>query len=105
MLPHDQFSESKICIAVRKRPLNAREAKKKDHDSVTCSNPQVVVHDCKFKIDGITKYLDSSTFEFDHTFHENDTTDDVYFYCVQSLLGVLDYEWFSLILEIYILHK
>ena len=92
MLPHDQFSESKICIAVRKRPLNAREAKKKDHDSVTCSNPQVVVHDCKFKIDGITKYLDSSTFEFDHTFHENDTTDDVYFYCVQSLLGVLDYE-------------
>lgn len=86
-LPHNQSSQSRICIAIRKRPINEKEVKKKDHDSVTCSNPQVVVHDCKFKVDGITKYLDSSAFEFDHTFQENDTTDNIYFYCVQSLLG------------------
>ena len=82
-LPHYQSSQSKICIAVRKRPINTKEVKKKDHDSVTCSNPVVIVHDCKYKVDGITKYLDSNAFEFDHTFHEDDSTDDVYCYCVQ----------------------
>ena len=69
-LPHHQSTQLKICIAVRKRPINMKEIKKKDHDSVTCSNPVVIVHDCKFKVDGITKYLDSTAFEFDHTFHE-----------------------------------
>ena len=87
-LPHNQSDKSRICIAIRKRPINEKEIKKRDHDSVTCSNPQVVVHDCKFKVDGITKYLDSSAFEFDHTFHESDSTDDIYFYCIQSLVGL-----------------
>ena len=32
---------------------------------------------------GITKYLDSNAFEFDHTFHEDDTTDDIYTNCVK----------------------
>jgi len=52
-LPHSQAKDSKICIAVRKRPINIKEIKKKDHDSVTCSNPNVIVHDCKYKVDGI----------------------------------------------------
>ena len=58
-----------------------------DHDSVSCINPTVIVHDCKFKVDGITKYLDNSAFEFDHTFHEENTTDEIYDTCVQSLVG------------------
>ena len=49
-------------------------------------NPTVIVHDCKFKVDGITKFLDSNFFEFDHTFHEDDSTDDVYLNCVENLL-------------------
>ena len=66
-----------------------QEVNRKDHDSVTCSNPNVIVHDCKFKVDGITKYLDSNYFEFDHTFTEDDSTDDVYKYCVSGLLPFL----------------
>lgn len=34
--------EMKICIAVRKRPISAKEIKKNDYDSITCSNPVVV---------------------------------------------------------------
>lgn len=83
---HSKPGEMKICICVRKRPINSKEIKKKDHDSVTCINPMVIVHDCKFKVDGISKYLDNANFEFDHTFHEDDSTDDIYYYSVQPLV-------------------
>ena len=60
----------KICICVRKRPVNSKEIARSDHDSVTCLNPEVTVHDCKLKVDGITKYLDNTSFRLDHVFHE-----------------------------------
>eukprot|EP01041_Mallomonas_annulata_P011005 gene11005-22991_t len=84
--PHGAPGEMKICVCVRKRPTNAKEIKAQDHDAVTCLNPTVVVHDCKLKVDGLTKYLDNVTFEMDHTFHETDTTDDLYYYSVQPLV-------------------
>jgi kinesin family member 2/24 len=83
--PHTPPGDMKICICIRKRPVNSKEIKKKDHDAVTCSNPTVVVHDCKLKVDGITKYLDNTLFRMDHIFGEDDTTDDIYMYSVQPL--------------------
>jgi kinesin family member 2/24 len=83
--PHSPPGDMKICICIRKRPISAKEIKKKDHDAVTCSNPMVVVHDCKLKVDGITKYLDNNSFKMDHIFGEEDTTDDIYMYAVQPL--------------------
>lgn len=64
--PHAPAGETKITICVRKRPVNAKEVKKRDYDAVTCLNPMAIVHDCKLKVDGITKYLDSNAFSFDH---------------------------------------
>lgn len=64
--PHAAAGETKITICVRKRPVNAKEVKKRDYDAVTCLNPMAIVHDCKLKVDGITKYLDSNAFSFDH---------------------------------------
>ena len=84
---HYPPGDMKICICVRKRPISTKEVKRNDHDSVTCSNPVVVVHDCKLKVDGISKYLDNTCFEVDHSFHEDDTTEDVYCYSVQPLVG------------------
>jgi kinesin family protein 2/24 len=81
--PHAAPGEMKICICVRKRPINSKELKKKDHDCITVSNPIICVHDCKFKVDGITKYLDNVSFKLDHVFHEDDTSDDIYMYAVQ----------------------
>jgi kinesin family protein 2/24 len=84
---HVQPGDMKICICVRKRPISTKEIKRHDYDSVTCVNPVVVVHDCKLKVDGIAKYLDNNSFEFDHTFHEENETEDIYYYAVQPLVN------------------
>eukprot|EP00612_Vaucheria_litorea_P007424 CAMPEP_0171480374 /NCGR_PEP_ID=MMETSP0946-20130122/6026_1 /TAXON_ID=109269 /ORGANISM="Vaucheria litorea, Strain CCMP2940" /LENGTH=181 /DNA_ID=CAMNT_0012011571 /DNA_START=82 /DNA_END=624 /DNA_ORIENTATION=+ len=73
--PHIENTH-KICVALRKRPVSAKEIQKKDHDSVSIFNPQVTVHNCKLKVDGITKYLDSTDFQFDLTFNESNTTEE-----------------------------
>jgi kinesin family member 2/24 len=83
---HAPPGEAKICICVRKRPISTKEIKRKDYDSVTCANPVVIVHDCKLRVDGISKYLDNASFEFDHSFHEDSTTDELYLSSVQSLI-------------------
>lgn len=44
---------------------------RKEHDAVSCFNPEVTVHDCKLRVDGISKYLDSVGFRFDHAFGED----------------------------------
>lgn len=59
---HDAPGDHDICCVVRKRPINPRELKLKDWDSVTCFNPRVVVHAPKLKVDGITKFLVSMGF-------------------------------------------
>lgn len=43
-------------------------------DSVSTSNPKVVVHQPKFKVDGITKYVNDTNFEFDNAFNENENS-------------------------------
>jgi kinesin family protein 2/24 len=75
---HIPSADSKICICVRKRPISNKEIKRFDYDSVSCMNPIVVVHNCKLKVDGISKYLDNTSFEFDHSFSEDDSTDLIY---------------------------
>lgn len=85
--PHLAAEEPmKICIAVRKRPVSSKEVRKHDHDCVSCGNPVVTVHDSKLRIDGISKYLDNVAFEFDQTFGEAETTDDIYAVCIEPLL-------------------
>jgi len=83
---HNISGNSKICICIRKRPISQKEINRDDNDCVSCSNPLVIVHDCKLKVDGITKYLDNSSFEFDHTFHEDNNTDNIYDCAVQPLV-------------------
>ena len=83
---HVPSVDSKICICVRKRPISVKEVNRNDNDSITCSNPLIIVHDCKLKVDGISKYLDNTSFEFDHTFHEDNSTDNIYDCAVQSLV-------------------
>lgn len=28
-------------------------------DCVSCSNPTITVHECKYKVDGVTKFVDN----------------------------------------------
>ncbi|ETW06697.1 hypothetical protein H310_02878 [Aphanomyces invadans] len=79
-------ADMQITICVRKRPVNKREVKGRDYDCVTCWHPKVIIHDCKLKVDGITKYLDSNAFEFDHSFDEFTSNETVYKYTAQPLI-------------------
>uniref|UniRef100_A0A7S4JQC1 Kinesin-like protein n=1 Tax=Odontella aurita TaxID=265563 RepID=A0A7S4JQC1_9STRA len=88
--PHGDSSSlgehPKICICVRKRPVSDKERKKRDHDSVTCLHPTTTVHSAKLRVDGISKYLDNSSFRFDHSFDEASTTEDVYLHSTRPLV-------------------
>ena len=45
-------------------------------DCISSSNPVIIVHECKYKVDGITKYIDNSEFRFDNAFsHEEDASE------------------------------
>lgn len=44
-------------------------------DSVSAANPLIRVHECKYKVDGITKYVENHDFTFDNTFADNEGTD------------------------------
>lgn len=60
-----QFNQKdlRICVAVRKRPLNKREIAKKDNDVITIPNKDhCLVHVPKSKVD-LTKFLDNQTFK------------------------------------------
>lgn len=79
---------SNIIVAVRKRPMFEKEREKLDHDSVSCYHPKVWIHSAKFKVDGITKYLTHTGFQFDHAFGEESTTDQIY---VATTLPLVDH--------------
>ena len=56
-LNHVSATQMSICICVRKRPLFDKEHAAGEIDSVSCSNPKIVVHEAKHRVDGITKYV------------------------------------------------
>lgn len=80
-------NEEKISVCVRKRPLNAKERKRKEHDAVTCLHPTATVHSAKLRVDGISKYCDHNSFRFDHAFDEESSTEDVYCYTAKPLVS------------------
>ena len=84
--PHSADGEARIVICVRKRPISEKEVTRKDHDCVTCLHPVVWVHASKLRVDGISKYLDHSSFSLDHAFDELVTTQEVYEYSTLPLL-------------------
>jgi kinesin family protein 2/24 len=76
----------KICVCVRKRCLNPKEILRLEHDAVTCLHPTVTVHSARLRVDGISKYCDHNTFEFDRAFDERSSTEDVYRHAAAPLV-------------------
>ena len=52
-------------------------------DVVTARNPNIVVHEPKTKLDGFSKYIQDHKFQFDNTFQESDTSEDVFKYSIK----------------------
>ncbi|XP_036941200.1 kinesin-like protein KIF2C isoform X1 [Acanthopagrus latus] len=82
----DHIAARRICVCVRKRPLNNKEITKKEIDVVSIpGNGALLVHEPKQKVD-LTKYLDNQVFHFDYAFDETSTNDLVYKFTAKPLV-------------------
>ena len=87
--PHSTSEDSKIYVCVRKRPIFEKEIQNGEIDCVSAINPKVCIYDCKLKIDGYTKYIDSNDFYFDNVFNENEDTELLFECSVKPSLDIL----------------
>lgn len=81
-------SAPRVAVMVRKRPLFDREATRGKQIDVITSLPRrgrLVVHEPKTTVD-CSKRVESSVFEFDESFGEDATNDDVYARAVAPLV-------------------
>ncbi|XP_022901235.1 kinesin-like protein Klp10A isoform X3 [Onthophagus taurus] len=86
---HDALEDHLITVCVRKRPLNKKDASRKEVDVITIpSKNQLIVHEPKNKVD-LTKYLENQIFRFDYAFDETCTNDIVYKYTAQPLIKTI----------------
>ncbi|MEQ2310565.1 Kinesin-like protein kif2c [Ameca splendens] len=82
----DLIEPYKICVCVRKRPLNKQEINKKEIDVVSVpGRGALLVHEPKHKVD-LTKYLENQVFHFDYSFDENATNELVYKFTAKPLV-------------------
>jgi kinesin family protein 2/24 len=88
-LNHVSSAKMRICICIRKRPLFAKETANGEIDSASMCNPKVIIHEPKVKVDGITKFVNNSSFEFDNTYSEAEPSHSVYEYQIKHLLPTL----------------
>uniref|UniRef100_A0A6I8R5R6 Kinesin-like protein n=1 Tax=Xenopus tropicalis TaxID=8364 RepID=A0A6I8R5R6_XENTR len=82
----DPAEEHRICVCVRKRPLNKQELSKKEIDIISVPSKNIVlVHEPKLKVD-LTKYLENQPFRFDYSFDETATNEVVYRFTARPLV-------------------
>ena len=55
-------------------------------DAISAANPVILVHEPKFKVDGITKFVENHSFTFDNTFNENENTDEIYYFVLKPTI-------------------
>ncbi|NWT06520.1 KIF2A protein, partial [Mionectes macconnelli] len=85
----DPTDEHKICVCVRKRPLNKKETSVKDLDVITIPSKDVVmVHEPKQKVD-LTRYLENQTFRFDYAFDDTAPNEMVYRFTARPLVETI----------------
>ena len=87
--PYKSAKDSKIFVCVRKRPIFQKELMEGEIDCISAINPKVYIYECKIKIDGYTKYIDTNDFKFDNAFNENDSTMLLYNCTIQPSLDIL----------------
>ncbi|XP_023579999.1 kinesin-like protein KIF2C isoform X1 [Octodon degus] len=85
----DPIEEHRICVCVRKRPLNKQELARKEIDVISIpSKCLLLVHEPKLKVD-LTKYLENQTFCFDFAFDETASNEVVYRFTARPLVQTI----------------
>ncbi len=87
--PHVTSEQSKIFVCVRKRPISDKELENGEIDCVSALNPKICIYDCKMKIDGYTKYIDTNEFYYDNVFDESEDTQSVYECTIEPTIPIL----------------
>lgn len=49
----------------------------------------MVVHEPKYKVDGVTKFVDTQRFTFDNTFGEHESNEELYFYSIRPIIDLV----------------
>ncbi|KAL2101299.1 hypothetical protein ACEWY4_003060 [Coilia grayii] len=89
MCHSEQVDNPRICVCVRKRPLNKKELGKKEIDVVTIpGNGVLLFHEPKQKVD-LTKYLENQVFHFDYSFDDDANNELVYRYTARPLVRTI----------------
>ncbi len=52
-------------------------------------NPKIYIHECKLKIDGITKFIEDNDFYFDNVFADSAPTEELYRYSVFPTINMI----------------
>lgn len=85
----DVVYDHRICVCVRKRPLNKKETTRREIDVATIpSKNLVMISEPKLKVD-MTKYLENQKFRFDYAFDEHCDNDMVYWYTARPLVSCM----------------
>ncbi|XP_036207074.1 kinesin-like protein KIF2C isoform X11 [Myotis myotis] len=85
----DPIEEHRICVCVRKRPLNKQELAKKEIDVISVpSKCLLFVHEPKLKVD-LTKYLENQAFCFDFAFDETASNEVIYRFTARPLVHTI----------------
>ena len=77
---HSLADKMKISVCFKKRPIFQSELANGEIDIVSVKNPKITVHDCKYKVDGVTKTVENVDFKFDNAFCEESTNEELYFF-------------------------
>ena len=76
---------NRIRVVCRKRPLNRRESSCRYTDVVSCIDDAVLIREPKVKVD-LTRYTEEHTFQFDGSFDDDATNENIYDSCVSPLI-------------------
>lgn len=76
-------------MCLKKRPIFQKELESGEIDCVSFSNPLAIVHENKFRVDGVSKYIENSRFEFDNTFSEHESNGQLYDCSIKPILDLV----------------
>ena len=69
-----------ISVCFKKRPVFHSELADGEIDVISVVNPKIIVHDCRYKVDGVTKTIVNEDFKFDNCFDDEEEAEELYFY-------------------------
>eukprot|EP01001_Neometanema_parovale_P007927 NODE_420_length_2516_cov_42.893021_g399_i0.p1 GENE.NODE_420_length_2516_cov_42.893021_g399_i0~~NODE_420_length_2516_cov_42.893021_g399_i0.p1 ORF type:complete len:724 (+),score=202.64 NODE_420_length_2516_cov_42.893021_g399_i0:55-2172(+) len=86
--PTRAIGSSRICVAVRKRPLNRTEVSQGQGDICMCDGTTLTVHAPKVRVD-LTRFTEKHNFNFDEMFDETENNHDIYERCARPLVDTV----------------